>query len=152
MITDIKDTALSPNLKKIKNEMYDVFCRTGIWKSEYINKIFRLYADKEQDIRITKLQLNFFSKYDLHIPDISETEKISVTQYVKTLKFLRHNLSPLLQQIKIFVSLAKTRASEQMKAENTDEIFSDFDRETEKAEEHALSRQYLQQSMETVFS
>lgn len=105
--TKNKDKNLVSELKNIKDAMHENFCKEGTWKSEYINRIFRLYADKNEDIKIFKPQFKLFSKYSVDVPGISkisqqkkqknavdapeapQEEVIRITQYIKTLKFIR---------------------------------------------------------------
>ena len=111
--------------------------------------MFRLYVDKEKDIRIFKPQFKLFSKYAISVPDVSETEPIRVTQYIKTLRFIRKGLGPMMHQIKHLASVAKTHASEEIKKENVYENYTGYDRENEKQTEHSIARKHLKESMET---
>ncbi len=147
LFTDTNKT-LKPVLRKIKDEMYENFCRTKIFKSEDINKIFRLYADKHQDIRISKPQLKLFSKYPITVPDVAETENLRITQYIKTLKFIRKWLRPMMQNIQLLASDAKTHAADQMK-KNVGVMYSDYEGESEKATEHEIAKKYFTTWMET---
>lgn len=147
MITEIKDKALVPDLIKIKNDMYENFCRTWVWKSEYINKIFRLYADKNQDIKILKPQLKLFSQYAVSIPDIPPTETLRVTQYIKTLKFIRRWLQPIIQEINLLVHDAKASAMKQLQTQHSGMIHTGYEMEDEKEAEHTLAKQRIKELM-----
>lgn len=147
MTTEIKDKSLVPNLIEIKNNMYENFCRTWVWESSYINKIFWLYANKDQDIKIVKPQLKLFSQYPLNVPDVSDKEAIRVTQYIKTLRFIREWLQSTMQGIRPLVADAKQYAEKQVRKENVDTFHTNFDMEDEKQNEHTLAKQHLQTSM-----
>lgn len=147
MTTEIKDKKLVPQLIEIKNAMYENFCRTWIRKSSYINDIFRLYADKDQDIKFFKPQLKIFSQYPINIPDVSATQWLKVSQYIKTLRFVREWLQSTIQGIRPFVTDAKQYAEKQMRKENVDTFHTNFDMEDDKQKEHALAKQHLQTSM-----
>lgn len=147
MITEIKDKSLVPDLIKIKNDMYENFCRTWVWKSEYINQIFRLYANKNQDIKIVKPQLKLFSQYAVSIPNIPPTETLRVTQYIKTLKFIRIGLQPVLQEIQTLVQEAKTYAMKQSEIEFSDTFHTGYDMEEQKQTEHVLVKQRIKEMM-----
>lgn len=147
MITEIKDKTLVPDLIRIKNDMYENFCRTWVWQSEYINKIFRLYADKNQDIKILKPQLKLFSQYAVSVPDIPEGEILRVTQYIKTLKFIRRWLQPIIQEIKPLVQDAKTFAMKQLQTQYSGMIHTGYEMENEKEAEHALAKQRVKKLM-----
>jgi hypothetical protein len=89
MSTERKDKALIPELIRIKDAMHTDFCLNGSWKSSYINDMFRLYDHKDQDITISKPQLALFSQYPVSIPEVPSTDPIKITQYIKTLRFVR---------------------------------------------------------------
>jgi hypothetical protein len=109
MVTETKDKSLIGELSTIKDAMHENFCKEGTWKAEYINRIFRLYANKDKDIKISKPQFKLFSKYIVNVPGISQPqqaqqknpktkidttkvsqeETIRITQYLKTLRFIR---------------------------------------------------------------
>lgn len=147
MITEIKDKTLVPELIKIKNDMYENFCRTWVWQSEYINKIFRLYANKDQDIKIVKPQLKLFSQYAVSIPDVPETEVLRVTQYIKTLKFIRTWLHSVLQEIQTLVQEAKSYAIAQLEMESSDTFHTGYDLEQQKQTEHDCAKQRVKELM-----
>lgn len=147
MITEIKDKTLVPHLKQIKNEMFDNFCRTWVWKSEYINSIFRLYFNKDQDITIFKPQLQLFSQYFVSIPGVSESENIKVTQYIKTLLFIRKWLNPIIQTAKSFLLAAKIHALENMKYEDTEHVSTEYEVEYQKHIKDAFIKPHFQDSM-----
>lgn len=147
MTTEIKDKSLVPNLIEIKNNMYENFCRTWVWESSYIDKIFWLYADKDQDIKIVKPQLKLFSQYPLNVPDVSDKEAIRVTQYIKTLRFIREWLQSTIQGIRPLVADAKQYAEQQVRKENVGTFHTNFDMEDEKQNEHVFAKQHLQTSM-----
>lgn len=132
-------------LIKAKDEMYNAFCKQGVWKSEYIDRMFRLYADKNQDIKILKPQLKIFSKYLMSIPDIDASEPIRITQYLKTLRFIRAWLDPLLQEIKSFAKEAKNHATQELKT--NDDAFTVFDNEAYAEAKNILAKQYLHETM-----
>ncbi len=149
MITETNRTHTSKEmiaeLVRAKNEMYSAFCKEGVWKSEYIDRMFRLYADKNQDIKILKPQLKLFSKYFMRVPGIDSSEPIRITQYLKTLRFIRAWLDPLLQECKSFAKDAKNNATQDLK--NTDEAFTVFENELDAEAKHVLAKQYLENIM-----
>lgn len=147
MITERKDKSLVPQLVKIKDAMYENFCRTWTRESSYINKIFRLYADKDQDIKILKPQLKLFSQYPVTIPGVSMDQWLKVTQYIKTLKFIREWLSPIFNNIQSLTSEAKNFAAKKVSLENADMFHTHYDLEDEKQTEHGLAKQHLEESL-----
>lgn len=153
MITETKDKdkKLNVELRSIKDTMYETFCKEGIWKSEYINRMFRLYADKNKDIKILKPQFKLFSKYIMSIPGIDENESIRITQYLKTLRFIRAWLNPIVQDIKALAKQANDHATEQLKMEGTEEIFSVFDNETNAESHHTIAKKYFKDALENEF-
>lgn len=151
MITDIKDKKLKPKLKEIKDEMYATFCRTWVREAEYVDRMFRIYANIDQDIRIFKPQFALFSQYPIHVKDVPTEESLKITQYMKTLRFIRNGLNWFMQHIKYMSSLAKDHAKWIIQSESTDEMFNtDYERETEAEKFRALAKKHLKHSMETV--
>ncbi len=147
MSTERKDKSLIPELITIKNAMHENFCHTGSWQSSYINDIFRLYMHKNQDITISKPQLALFSQYAVNIPDVPSTDPIKITQYIKTLRFVRAWLQPLIGTIRSLVTDAKHYWSEQMKTEGTAIYNTSYDMEDDKQKEHKIAKEYLKKSM-----
>ena len=145
MVTERKDKLLIPQLIPIKDAMHENFCHTWSWKSSYINDMFRLYAHKDQDITVSKPQLALFSKYLMSVPGIDTSEPIRITQYLKTLRFIRAWLDPLLQECTSFVKDAKNHAIQELK--NDDEAFTVFDNEVDAEAKNVLAKKYLHKTM-----
>ena len=144
MITEFGRNA---EVTKTKDELYDSFdAASWSFDSKYANHLFRLYADKDKDITITKA--HFFAKYTINIPDVPKEEAIRLTHYIKTLRFIRNWLKPVTHQIKSFASDAKTHAAKKISTENADEVYSTYDRENEKLAEHNTAKGHLRKLME----
>lgn len=155
IVTDLTPEELKPDLVRIKDDMYKNFSQNGVRWSDYVNNIFWLYANKDQDIVISKPHLKLFSKQIVTISDVPQEEQLKVPQYIKTLKFIRARMNPLMQNIKYFISIAKDHGVSRSNWEHENIPFNTaFDKEAEiefeKKQANIYAHEHFKKSMETV--
>jgi len=113
--------------------------------------MFRLYAEKNKDIKILKPQFKLFSKYIMDIPGIDEKDTVRVTQYLKTLRFIRAGLNPILQDLKALAKDSHDFASKQSKTNITEDTFTVFDNEANAEIQHDFAKKYFNDMLENHF-
>ncbi len=130
LTTELKNKHLWKPLREAKTDLIRNF-KNGSFESQDVNVLFWIYFHEDKDVFVATHLKKYLWKYTVNIDGISQDNPITLHHYLELLKSIRHELAPLVASLKPLVDTSVAHAHKVVKEEFSEEVFSDYQVQTE---------------------